>query len=76
MYRECLKNSKGAVPLVVLVILAIAALLGAGTVGFLLGQGVQGFALTIAFTVLGVLFLINAVSILRWIKELKQETRK
>ena len=76
MLGECLHNSKGAVPMVVLVILAISALLGAGAVGFLLGQGVQGFALTIAFTVLGVLFLMNAISIIRWVKELKREAGK
>ncbi len=64
------------IPIAVFVILAIAALMGAGAIGFLLGQGVQGFALTIAFTILGILFLMNAVPIMRWVKSLIRESRK
>jgi hypothetical protein len=65
-------NQRGAVPIAVIVILAITALIGVGAIGFLLGQVVQGIALTIAFAVLGVLFLLNAGSILRWVKAVKR----
>jgi len=65
------KSKRGVIPLGILAILAITALLGTGVIGFMLGQGIQGFALTVAFTLLGLFLLVNVVSIIKWVKEVR-----
>jgi TM2 domain-containing membrane protein YozV len=75
MLKQCRKNEKGIIPIYVIVILSLCALVGTGVLGFLLGKGVQGFALTVAFTILIVIFMINAAGVVRWIKSVKKEAR-
>jgi TM2 domain-containing membrane protein YozV len=65
------ENKRGVIPLWILTMLAITALLGTGVIGFMLGQGVQGFALTVAFTLLGLFLLVNVVNIIKWVKEVR-----
>ena len=69
-------KQKGGVPVIVVIILAIVAIIGLCGIGFLLGRGTQGVVLIITFTILGVVLLLNAGSLVKWLKEISREIKK
>ena len=74
MFGKIATNEKGAIPIIILIILSGVALFGLGTlVGIMLTKGIQGFALIIAGTILLVVALVNITGVIRWVKELKRE---
>ena len=58
MKKKHLANNKGAIPVLILVILSIIAVLGAGVLGFLLGKG-YSFSIGIAIGIALVIILPN-----------------
>lgn len=76
MFGKIATNEKGAIPIIILIILSGVALFGLGTlVGVMLTKGIQGFALIIAGTILLVVALVNITGVIRWVKELKREIK-
>ena len=76
MFGKIATNEKGAIPIIILIILSGVALFGLGTlVGIILTKGIQGFALIIAGTILLVVALVNITGVIRWVKELKREIK-
>jgi membrane protein implicated in regulation of membrane protease activity len=76
MFGKIATNEKGAIPIIILIILSGVALFGLGTlVGIMLTKGIQGFALIIAGTILLVVALVNITGVIRWVKELKREIK-
>lgn len=76
MFGKIATNEKGAIPIIILIILSGVALFGLGTlVGIMLTKGIQGFTLIIAGTILLVVALVNITGVIRWVKELKREIK-
>jgi len=76
MFGKIATNEKGAIPIIILIILSGVALFGLGTlVGIMLTKGIQGLALIIAGTILLVVALVNITGVIRWVKELKREIK-
>ena len=76
MFGKIATNEKGAIPIIILIILSGVALFGLGTlVGIMLTKGIQGFALIIAGTILLVVALVNITGVISWVKELKREIK-
>ena len=76
MFGKIATNEKGAIPIIILIILSGVALFGLGTlVGIMLTKGIQGFALIIAGTILLVVALVNITGVIRWVKKLKREIK-
>ena len=76
MFQKFGTNEKGAIPIIVLIILSGVALFGLGTiVGIMLIKGIQGFALIVAGTILLVVAFANITGVIRWVKELRREIK-
>jgi len=76
MFGKIATNEKGAIPIIILIILSGVALFGLGTlVGIMLTKGIQGLVLIIAGTILLVVALVNITGVIRWVKELKREIK-
>jgi len=75
MKKKHLANNKGAIPVLILIIITIVAVLGVGTIGFLLGKG-YSFSIGIAIGIGLIIILPNLDRIIRWFKSVKGEIKK
>lgn len=69
-------TQRAFIPIPMLIILLVIAALGGGLVGFFMGQGIQGIAITVSVTIIIVMVTLNLPGVITWVNSFKKGGRR